>query len=102
MTVNMAVRLLSMTSTRIMDVSSIVTSLKLRLWTRFWSDMCTTLLGWSLTSFLYQATGILSWDSSTENSAVSRSFTVTSLMGFTNSRRIPEERRMNDKREVRK
>jgi hypothetical protein len=88
-TVSLASELIPMASTLIWEVSSIDRSLNVMECVFPSSCMETRLLVCRRWSFLNQLTGMLSWDSSTVNTAFSLSLAVTSLSGVRNLRRIP-------------
>lgn len=90
MTVRLAMEGIPLASALIWQVSSRVTSFISR--TCFFPStwVTTVLLGWILTSFLYQVTGMFSWESSSSNRAVLPSFTVWSFIGEINLSLIPK------------
>lgn len=91
MTVRLAMEGIPLASALIWQISSRVTS--------FISSTCffpstwviTVLLGWIFTSFLYQVTGMFSWESSSSNRAVLPSFTVWSFSGEINLSLMPTD-----------
>lgn len=88
-TVSLASELNPIASTLIWEVSSIERFLNVMEWVFPSSSIETHLLVCRRWSFLNQRTRMLSWDSSTVNTALSLSLAVTSLSGVRNLSRIP-------------
>lgn len=95
-TVSLASELNPIASTLIWEVSSRERFLNVMEWVFPSSSIETNLLVCRRWSFLNQRTRMLSWDSSTVNTALSLSLAVTSLSGVRNLSRIPIKKNNNN------